>query len=216
MTDENLPTPESATEPTATAPEPTESAPEPTATAPEPPAAAAPPVAPPVAPQVAQPAPPPGAEYAPPQWPSAAPAGDAASQPVYASAPLPVYQVAAPTSSNAVVALILAVASWAVCPIVAAVVALVFASTAAKEIEASGGRVQGGGLVTAAKIVAWVNIGLFAAGIVIFAFVFILIAVAGGMSSTVGLTAGRVRNGSAGHPVLTRQRGAKANLAPCA
>ena len=53
------------------------------------------------------------------------------------------------TSSNAIIALILAIVSWAVCPIIPAIVALVLASSAAKEIEASGGRVQGAGLVTA-------------------------------------------------------------------
>jgi hypothetical protein len=79
---------------------------------------------------------------------------------------------------------VLAVASWAFCPIIAAVVALVFASNAAKEIAASGGRVQGQGLVTAARIVSWINIGVMAAGLVIFAFVFILLAVAGGMNTT--------------------------------
>ena len=189
MTDENLPTPESVPESTpmsaseSAAESTSESVPE---TAPEPaPAPEAVEVAPPL------PVPPPGAEYAAPaQWPAAPPAPapgyPAQPAPVYAAPAAPVYAAAAPTSSNAVVALILAVASWAVCPIVAAVVALVFASTAAKEIDASGGRVQGSGLVTAARIVAWVNIGLFVAGIVIFGFVFILLAVLGGVSSTTG------------------------------
>lgn len=127
---------------------------------------------------------------APAQWPTAgypAPSTGAYPPAAYLSypgtAPAPVQTQ---TSSNAVVALILAVASWAVCPLIAAVVALVFASMASKEIAASGGRVQGEGLVTASKIVAWINIGLTVAAVVIGAFVLVLIAIAGGFSSTTG------------------------------
>ena len=64
-------------------------------------------------------------------------------------------------------ALILAVISWAVCPIIPAIVALVLAANASKEIAASGGRIEGQGLVTAAKVVSWVNIGLWAAILVV-------------------------------------------------
>jgi hypothetical protein len=85
---------------------------------------------------------------------------------------------AVPTSSNAVVALILAVVSWAVCPVIAAIVALVFASMAAKEIQASEGRMGGRGLVTAARIVAWINIGVMAATLVIGLLVVVIIAIA--------------------------------------
>jgi hypothetical protein len=88
------------------------------------------------------------------------------------------------TSSNAIIALILAIVSWAVCPIIPAIVALVLASSAAKEIAASGGRIQGGGLVTAARIVSWVNIGLWAAVLVVSVFFFVLFAIAGGMSES--------------------------------
>ena len=121
------------------------------------------------------------------QWPAAGYPAPAAA--TYPPAAYPSYAGAAPaavqttTSSNAVVALILAVASWAVCPLVAAIVALVFASMASKEIAASGGRVQGEGLVTASKIVAWINIGLTVAAVVIGAFVLVLIAIAGGFNS---------------------------------
>jgi len=61
-------------------------------------------------------------------------------------------------------------------------VALVLASNAAKEIEASGGRIQGQGLVTAARVVSWVNIGLWAAILVVGTFFLVLVAVAGGTS----------------------------------
>ncbi len=106
--------------------------------------------------------------------------------PGYAATPPGYAPATAPTSSNAVIALILAVVSWAVCPLIAAVVALVFASTAAKEIAASGGRMQGEGLVTAARIVSWINIGVVVAGIIFFGFFALIVLIAGGTSSAAG------------------------------
>ena len=150
--------------------------------------APAPAVTPPPAPPVPQPAGPDAG--APAQWPSAGYAAPAAAAPAAAAPAYPpagyAYQQQAPaaqTSSNAVIAIILAALSWAFCPIIAAVVALIFAHQASKEIEASGGRVQGQGLVTAARWVAWINIGLVAAMLVIGGFVLLLVAIAGGMSS---------------------------------
>ena len=87
------------------------------------------------------------------------------------------------TSTNAVIALVLAIVSWVVCPIIPAIVALFLANTATKEIAASGGRKTGEGLVTASKIVSWINIGVWGAAIVIGFFFFILAIVAGGLSS---------------------------------
>lgn len=132
------------------------------------------------------PAPEPVAEApsAPAEWPAAPPPPPgypAAGAPAYAYPPA--YPPAPKTSSNAIIALVLSIAAWAVCPIVPAIVALVFASMASKEIDASGDRLQGRGMVTAAKIVSWINIGFYAAAIVIGAFVLILIAIAGGMDS---------------------------------
>ena len=168
--------PEAAPEPPAapTEPAPTEPAPsEPAPSAEAPPAAAEPaaapvPPPPPTWPQQGVPTPPPPG--APPAYPPQA----------YPAAGLP---PAPETSSNAVIALILAIVSWAVCPIIPAIVALVLASSASKEIAASGGRKTGEGLVTAAKIVSWINIGVWGAAIVIGAFFFILAVVAGGFSS---------------------------------
>ena len=88
----------------------------------------------------------------------------------------------AQTSGNAIIALVMAIASWAVCPIVFAIIALVFASRADREIAASPGLVTGGGLSTAAKIVAWVNIGIAAAVIVIGIVVLVVVAIAGGFN----------------------------------
>ena len=63
-----------------------------------------------------------------------------------------------------------------------AIVALVFPSMAGKEIRPRE-RIQGGGMVTAAKIVSWINIGFYVALIVIGAFVLVLVAIAGGLDS---------------------------------
>lgn len=67
------------------------------------------------------------------------------------------------TSSNAVVAVVLAICSFLICPVVPAIVALFLASAAGKEIAASGGWVTGEGLVKGAKIASWINIGLWLA-----------------------------------------------------
>ena len=72
------------------------------------------------------------------------------------------------TSMNAIVGLILAIVSWVVCPIIAAIAALVLARSSDKEIKASGGTVDGSGLNTATRIIAWLNIGVsIVAGIVV-------------------------------------------------
>ena len=127
------------------------------------------------------------APQAPGQWPAAPPSYPGAAAPTYPAA-YPPYQTspyppAPKTSSNAIVALVLAVAAWVVCPIVPAIVSLVFASMASKEITASGDQLQGRGMVTAAKIVSWINIGFYAALIVIGAFVLVILAIAGGMDN---------------------------------
>jgi len=82
------------------------------------------------------------------------------------------------------VALILAISAWIICPIVPAIVALVFASKASKEIKASGGAIQGTGLVTGANITAWINIGLYSLILVIFGLIFLIALVAGAAGST--------------------------------
>ncbi len=64
------------------------------------------------------------------------------------------------TESKAIIALVCAVASFVVLPLVPAVVALVLASSARERIDASGGWLTGEGLVTAARVIAWVNIVL--------------------------------------------------------
>lgn len=122
-----------------------------------------------------------------PSVPSAAPAGwypdpqnpgqqrywDGSAWAAAAAPPAPaapgVAPVAGPTTStNAIVGLVLAIVSWVVCPIIAAIVALVLAHSSDKEIKASGGTVGGAGLNTATRIIAWINIGVsIVAGLVI-------------------------------------------------
>ena len=70
-------------------------------------------------------------------------------------------------SGNSIAALVLSIASWAIFPIVLAIVALVFANKAEKEITTSNGSISGGSFVTASKIVAWVNIGFYAALVIL-------------------------------------------------
>jgi hypothetical protein len=64
------------------------------------------------------------------------------------------------TDGKAVVGLILAIASWVVCPVILAVIALVVAGQSNRTIETSGGRLEGRSLNTATKWVAWINIVL--------------------------------------------------------
>jgi hypothetical protein len=61
------------------------------------------------------------------------------------------------------------------------VIALVLASQAKQEIAYSGGRVGGEGLVTASRVIAWINIGLCVAGLALFA---LLVAVSTSSVST--------------------------------
>jgi len=110
-------------------------------------------------------------------WP-ATEAAPAVPAPAYQPPAAPVYAPAPPTSSNAIIALVLSIVSWAICPIIPAIIALVLAASAQKEIAAGQGRVQGQGLVTAAKIISWINIGLWAAVIVIGGFFLVLALVA--------------------------------------
>ena len=76
------------------------------------------------------------------------------------------------TDPTAVWALVCAIGSWLL-PVVLAVVALVLASTADRSIAASGGQRTGSGLVTASRVLAWVNlvgallVGVFVAALLV-------------------------------------------------
>jgi hypothetical protein len=121
-------------------------------------------------------------------WPaqSAEPAAPPAA--ALAGAPItPVVTATPATSSNGIVALVLAISSWVILPFVLgwvfAIIGLVFAGKGAREIAESDGRVQGQGFVTAARIVAWINIGVTAA-LAVLAVVVIGIVIAAGAMST--------------------------------
>jgi uncharacterized membrane protein YjgN (DUF898 family) len=85
----------------------------------------------------------------------------------------------AQTDTRAIVALVLAIASFVVLPLVPAVVALVLAQRSRRDIAASGGRLTGEGLATAARVVAWVNIVLCVLAVLAVVALFTLFAVYG-------------------------------------
>lgn len=119
-----------------------------------------------------------------PQWPSQAGPSQPGVESGYAvPPPAPTYGPVPQTSNSAVAALVLSIVAWVICPVIPAIIALVFANKADKEIAVSNGWVTGGGLVTASKIVAWINIGLYAALIGIGVLVLILAAVGGAFSN---------------------------------
>lgn len=68
------------------------------------------------------------------------------------------------TDGTAVAALVLAIASFVVCPIVPAIIALALIPGSRRTIEVSGGAVTGLGLLKAAKIISWIEIGLCVLG----------------------------------------------------
>ncbi|MDO8733031.1 MAG: hypothetical protein Q7L55_10760 [Actinomycetota bacterium] len=110
------------------------------------------------------------------------------SEPIPAPAIPPYAWVAPPapapaTSADAIVAFILSLVSWAVCPIIFAVVALVFAMKADRAISAAPGTVGGSGLNLAAKLIAWINIGFWVAAIFIGGFIAIVLILAGAGST---------------------------------
>ena len=84
------------------------------------------------------------------------PAPPAAAPPTYG------YPGAAParTADAAIWALVCAIGSWLLCPVVLAVVALVLARNADDAIARSGGTLTGAGMATASRVVAWVHLAV--------------------------------------------------------
>jgi len=72
------------------------------------------------------------------------------------------------TDGHAIAALVCAIGSFFVCPVVLAVVALVLARAASRNIALSGGWREGTGLVVAARVIAWVNIVAVLTTVVLF------------------------------------------------
>ncbi len=63
-------------------------------------------------------------------------------------------------SDDALIALVAAIASWVICPVVPSIVALVYAGKATQAIAASGGALGGSSMVTAARLIAWIHLAL--------------------------------------------------------
>lgn len=90
---------------------------------------------------------------------------------------------AAPTETKAIIALVMAIGSFVLFPLVLAIVGLVLASMAQRDIRASGGRLGGEGLVTAAKVISWINIALCVLAVLFIVVVFGFVASVGGTVS---------------------------------
>jgi len=114
-------------------------------------------------------------------WSAAAPTALVASTPAPASAP----GATPPTSTNAIVGLVLAILSWMLCPLIAAIVALLLARSSDKEIKASGGTLSGAGINTATRIIAWINIAASIIGGIVLA---VLVALGIGIFAQVAST----------------------------
>jgi hypothetical protein len=150
-----------------------------------PPSGGPPPPGPPPPPGGWGPPPPPG--YGPPPGYQGAPGGyqGGYQQPYppsqYGGYP-PVYPGSKRTDGTAIGALILAIASFVICPLIPAIIALVLIPGSRRTIRASGGTIEGEGLLTAAKIISLINIGLSA--VVFVGFVIAIIVAAGSSSSS--------------------------------
>lgn len=107
---------------------------------------------------------PPGQGYGPPPVPG------------QGAPPYPGWPSPPKTDGTAIAALVLAVSSFVVFPLVPAIVALVLARSADDDIAASGGRLTGEGLLTATRWVAWINIALCAGVLLLVLLAFVLLA----------------------------------------
>ena len=93
-------------------------------------------------------------EGAPPPPAPAAPVGGPAAPGGVAPGGLP------HTSGLAIGALICAIGSFFVCPVIGAVVAIALAYNASNHIADSGGSIRGSGMATAAKVLGWIHLAL--------------------------------------------------------
>ncbi|MFM8156249.1 MAG: DUF4190 domain-containing protein [Actinomycetes bacterium] len=117
-----------------------------------------------------------------PTWPSES--NPAPATPMSSAPPAPEGESRRPqTSANAIIALVLSILSWTFCPLITAIVAIVLTYQADKEIRNSGGTVTGQGLSFAAKIIAWINIGVSVALLVLAVVFGLVLLVAGGFGS---------------------------------
>jgi hypothetical protein len=66
------------------------------------------------------------------------------------------------TEGTATAALVTAIVALPLCAPLGGIIALILASTASKKIAASGGALEGKGLVTAARVIGWIEVSLLA------------------------------------------------------
>lgn len=100
-------------------------------------------------------------------------------QPGYGAGQYGGYPQPRETDQSAIWALVLSIVAWVFCPIIPAVIALVLAGNADRSIAESQGAKEGAGLVKAARIISWINIGFY--GLV--ALFFIVVFAAAGLSA---------------------------------
>src|ERR1700736_166417 len=123
---------------------------------------------PPDAPPGWQPGPPPGRQeswlppppppgYGPPAGYGPPPGYGPAGYPPYPPGPYGGYPAPTRTDGSAIAALILSIASFVVCPVIPAVVALCLIPGSRAKIRSSGGLIEGEGLLTAAKIISLID-----------------------------------------------------------
>ncbi len=74
------------------------------------------------------------------------------------------------TEPSAILALVLAIVAWVACPVLAAVAALMIAGGAKAKIDVAGGALTGVGLVSAARWLAWIHLGLMVLGALLLIF----------------------------------------------
>ncbi len=120
----------------------------------------------------APPAPPPGPPPASGYPPAGYPAAPGQWQPGQ-------YPPAPKTETNAIVAFVLALVSWTVCPVIPAIIALVLANKAEQAIRAGAPMVEGQGLVTASRWISWINIAVWGVGVALFLVIVLLAAING-------------------------------------
>jgi hypothetical protein len=97
------------------------------------------------------PPPPSGYPYPPPAYP-----GYQGGYPGYQGG----YPAPVRTDGTAIAALILSIASFVICPVIPAIIALVLIPGSRATIRAAGGAVEGESLLTAAKIISLIHLGL--------------------------------------------------------
>ena len=110
---------------------------------------------------------PPG--YPPPGYPPQGYQQPGYQQPGYPPVYGPGYGAPIRTEPLAIWALVVSILGLLICPIIGSIVALVLAGSASKNIQASGGTLQGAGLALAARIVSAITLAL--------ATVFIIVAI---------------------------------------